>query len=130
MQWLQRFLAGRYGGDQLNNAILFLGVVLVLGLSFTGIPWLVLVAYVPLAVCLWRMFSRKTARRSYENAKFLKLWRPIPQFFRRTWARLKGSRQYKYFKCPQCGKALRAPRGKGKIAVTCRECGHQFITKV
>ena len=129
-QWLTRFLSGRYGGDQLNNALLIAGFVLMLLLSAVGNGWLLIIAYIPLALCLWRMFSRQIARRSYENAKFLKVWHPVAAFFRRTWARVKGSRQFRYFKCPQCKKSLRAPRGKGKISVTCPGCGHKFITKV
>lgn len=130
MQWLTRFLAGRYGSDQLNHALLITGFVLTALLSLTGSGWLMLLAYVPLALCLFRMFSRKIARRSYENARFLKIWHPVVAFFRRAWARIKGSRQYRYFKCPQCKQSLRAPRGKGKISVTCAGCGHKFITKV
>lgn len=130
MRWLQKFLYGRYGTDQLNTALLVTGIVLTMLLSLVGIPWLLVVAYIPLGVCIWRMFSRNRARRSYENVKFLRVWQPITLAFRRFFSRLKGMKTYRYFHCPKCRKAMRAPRGRGKISVTCRDCGHQFTTKV
>ena len=38
-------------------------------------------------------------------------------------------RQYKYLLCPQCTQRLRVPRGKGRIRVTCTNCGNVFETK-
>jgi DNA-directed RNA polymerase subunit RPC12/RpoP len=29
-------------------------------------------------------------------------------------------------KCPECGQKLRLPADKGKLRVTCSECGHKF----
>lgn len=29
--------------------------------------------------------------------------------------------------CPSCGKPLRTPLEKGRLKITCPECGHQFI---
>jgi len=43
-----------------------------------------------------------------------------------TWAEMK---QYKYLICPQCTQRLRVPRGKGKIRVTCTNCGNVFETR-
>ena len=43
-----------------------------------------------------------------------------------TWAELK---QYKYLICPQCAQRLRVPRGKGRIRVTCINCGNVFETR-
>ena len=47
--------------------------------------------------------------------------------FQRT--RFKERNTYKYFRCPQCKQKLRAPRGRGKIQVTCQKCHHVFQTK-
>ncbi|NCB05936.1 MAG: hypothetical protein EOM69_10520, partial [Clostridia bacterium] len=43
-----------------------------------------------------------------------------------TWAELK---QYKYLICPQCAQKLRVPRGKGRLRVTCTNCGNVFETR-
>jgi ribosomal protein L37AE/L43A len=37
---------------------------------------------------------------------------------------------YAIFKCPSCKQKLRAPKGRGKIQVTCSKCHNQFIKKV
>lgn len=36
--------------------------------------------------------------------------------------------KYEVVKCPSCSIKLRLPSGKGKLRVTCRECGHKFET--
>ena len=43
-----------------------------------------------------------------------------------TWSEM---RQYKYLICPQCAQRLRVPRGKGRIRVTCTNCGNVFETR-
>ena len=37
---------------------------------------------------------------------------------------------YTFFTCPKCKQELRAPKGKGKILVTCQNCGEKFEQKV
>ncbi len=76
-----------------------------------------------------RVFSRNVAKRQAENTRYLyrkqKILRKIASL-REQW---KNRNQYKYFKCPECGQKIRAPRNKGKIRVTCSKCKHVFITK-
>ena len=36
---------------------------------------------------------------------------------------------HKYFSCPKCKARLRAPRGKGRLRITCRTCGEVFEKK-
>ena len=36
---------------------------------------------------------------------------------------------YKLFNCPGCGTMMRVPEGKGKVRVTCRQCGRTFDKK-
>lgn len=53
------------------------------------------------------------------------------------WARLQRDRaahkkygkDFKFFKCPQCGHTLRVPKGKGKIKITCPNCSNRFEAK-
>ena len=50
--------------------------------------------------------------------------------WRARWrVKMEQRRQYKIFRCPSCGIKLRVPRGKGKIKVTCRQCGATFEKK-
>ncbi len=36
---------------------------------------------------------------------------------------------YNYFTCPKCRCALRVPKGKGKIQITCPKCGEKFLAQ-
>ena len=49
--------------------------------------------------------------------------REIDMELRRTMAQ---DKDHRYFKCPNCGQQLRVPKGKGKLNITCRNCGVSF----
>ncbi len=117
---LLRFMAGRYGTDQLNSVILWSGVILLLVSMFLD-GWLNfafwLLAYVCMGLALYRTFSRQTYKRYQENRRFQSLLE-----------RLKD-RDHRYFACPKCKQSVRVPKGKGKIAITCPKCREKFIKK-
>ena len=114
-------MAGRYGHDKLNSAMLWTGVVLaVVGLFVTALlPNLLLhmLAYALMGLSIFRTFSRNTYKRYRENRKFLMLV-----------DRLKD-RDHRYFECPRCRQPVRVPRGKGKIAISCPKCKEKFVKK-
>ena len=41
----------------------------------------------------------------------------------------KSDSTHRIYKCPNCKKPLRVPRGKGKILITCQHCGQKFEKK-
>ncbi len=127
-QMLARLMAGRYGGDQLN--IFLIVGYLILHTIFLLTRWIVLdaVALTLLLITLFRAFSRRLERRREENARFLRLTRPIQRWFHSLRTRA-GDREHRYFKCPNCGQQMRVPRGKGRITVHCRSCGATFEEK-
>lgn len=119
---LRHFMAGRYGSDKLNMAILGVAVACcILALFFTKIAIVYLVlntlSYVLMFVAIFRTLSRNTYKRYQENRKFLRL---IDRF---------KDREHRYFDCPKCRQPVRVPRGKGKIAITCPKCAEKFIRK-
>lgn len=114
---ISRFMYGRYGYDKLNMTLLITGLAITLLGNFTRLAVLTTLAWIPLILFLYRMFSRNVARRRQENQKFL-------QFFTRL-----RDRQNRYFSCPQCRQTVRVPRGRGKISIRCPKCGKQFIKK-
>ena len=128
MNFIQRLLYGRYGWDQLNFCLT--GTALVLYLLDLALDLSVL--YVLYLLCvvaaLYRMLSRNYARRRAENAKFLTVAGPAIRWFKlqRT---IHRDKEHRYFKCPNCGQQLRVPRGKGKVTITCRNCGASFQEK-
>ena len=124
-----RLFAGRNGIDQLNIALFVLAILCWIGSLFAPtsglanlLHWACLLAA---AFCCVRAFSQNLGRRQQENQKFLAMTRGFR--IGRNWrAKMEQKRQYKVFKCPSCGVKLRVPRGKGKIKVTCRQCGASF----
>lgn len=129
MNWLQRFMAGRYGSDQLNFALLVLCLLLSLISQITGLYVLLLISYLPLLIAIFRMLSRNIYKRRAENAWFLKLWTPVKTWFVQKFTMLRQSKQYRFFKCPSCRATVRVPRGKGKIQIRCPHCGNTFLKK-
>lgn len=114
----RRFMAGRNGVDTLAWVECLVGLALNLIGTFSGLAVFTILAYIPLVLAIFRIFSRDTARRYEENERFR-------QFF----SRIKGRRTYHYFKCPACKTRVRVPRGKGKIRITCPACRETFVKK-
>ncbi|MDE6107572.1 MAG: hypothetical protein K2F83_02720 [Oscillospiraceae bacterium] len=128
MNWLRRFMAGRYGPDQLNLALLVLCFALYLLSSLFRIQALNLLALLCLILSYFRLLSRNIPKRRAENAKFLEAVRPIVRWYNVKKCRSQD-KEHCYFKCPNCGQQLRVPKGKGKISITCRSCGVSFEKK-
>ena len=147
---LYRFMQGRNGIDALSRflnklslgcfiaAILFTFISAVClrhealsGASVFRILYFVFYGIGILLTVLWffRVFSRNVSKRQAENTRFLYRTQRMKSSFYSWKQQLKNSRQYKYFRCPNCRQKLRAPRHKGKIRVTCSKCAHVFITK-
>ncbi|MGO5095550.1 hypothetical protein ACTQ34_06960 [Agathobaculum sp. LCP25S3_E8] len=129
MDFLRRFMAGRYGSDQLNNALLLLGLVLIVVEWISRWRWVGIFVLALLILCYFRMFSRNIQARYAENQWFLRRWGPVSNRLRNMLARFRDRKTHRYFKCPQCKQRLRVPRGRGKINITCPHCHHQFIRK-
>ena len=116
---LQRFMAGRYGTDKLNMAILCAG------LFFTFLSTLIpvnsvkllftTIAYIFMFLAIFRTLSRNVYKRYEENRKFL-------MFFQKL-----KDKDHRYYNCPRCHQQVRVPKGKGKISITCPKCQEKFI---
>ena len=113
-----RFMTGRNGVDQLSWFLLIMGVVINLIGSFARLPIIQLLEYITLVQTLYRTCSRNVPKRYAENQKFT-------QFF----ARIKGRKNYCYFKCPSCKTQVKVPKGKGTIRITCPSCKEKFVKK-
>lgn len=127
MNPFRNFMLGRYGTDQLTLALLILGIIFTFIGDALDIIILTLLSYIIFGACAFRMLSRNTSVRQSENIKFLKFWNPIDAWLKVKFSEIKNIKNYKYFKCPNCKQSLRVPRGKGKIAITCKKCNTKFI---
>ena len=128
-QKLAAFMVGRHGPDNLGMFTLLSGLVASLLGSFTGIGLFSLVGFALYVTTVFRMLSRNNTKRIEENRKYIDLtsnWKlKSSQFIKR----MKNSKDYKYFKCPNCKVLLRMKRGSGERDITCVRCGHQFKQK-
>lgn len=116
---LRKFMAGRYGTDKLNMAILctglgftFLSMLIpfaTIKLLFTTISY----GFMILAIC--RSLSRNIYKRYDENRKFLLFFQKLKD------------KDHRYYNCPRCHQQVRVPKGKGKIAISCPKCKEKFI---
>ncbi len=133
MNRLRQLMAGRHGIDELNIAILATALFISLVGSF--LPPLVYfimqtVSFILLGLAFFRMFSKNRARRTYENTRFLVIYNPIRDWFVLQKNRFVNRKTHVYFRCPNCKKSLRVPKGIGKVNITCPTCKEKFIRKV
>ena len=124
-----RFMSGRYGTDQLNNAMLWTALIMTLIGSIAKLTILSLMADALLIVMFIRMFSKDRYKRQHENQVFLQRTYKITKAVTEWANRMKNSKKYRYFTCPKCKKRLRVPRGVGNITITCKGCGNKFDKK-
>ena len=126
---MQRFMAGRYGNDQLKQFIFIVAIISMVleiitrqSLFYTLTLVLLILAYV-------RVFSRNINKRYEENMKFLQKKDAILNKFRKQKYYAAQRRNYHIYTCPQCKQKIRIPKGKGKISITCPKCRTSFIKK-
>jgi hypothetical protein len=122
MNWFKKFMAGRYGSDQLSTALLVLSILLTVIGDLAGMQLLVFFGYIPLVLGIYRIFSKDIAKRRMENYKFSIFISPVYSWFNKTVNRAKDSKTHKYYNCPKCNTKLRVPKGKGKLVITCPKC--------
>lgn len=126
---LIRFMQGRHGPDNLGMFTLFTGLGCSIIGSITGVGILSLLGMGLYIWTLFRLFSKNNDKRIEENRKYISLtsgWKTKSSQFVK---RLKNSREYRYFRCPNCKLLLRMKRGSGEKEVTCARCKHQFRFK-
>ena len=131
--WLLRVMAGRNGADQLSRFLsIFTVALLVLslftaGTGLSGVLWAL-----GLFCLLWgtfRSFSRNLGKRQAENAAYLRLTSRLRNACQGALSRFRQRKDYRFFRCPSCRNWLRVPRNKGRIQITCRQCGERFTRK-
>lgn len=129
MNGFRNFMSGRYGTDQLTLSLLILGMALTFLANAFDWHAVTIFTYVIFFACIYRTMSKNISARQTENIKFLKLYNPAKAWLIGKYNIVKSLKYYKFFKCPYCKQEIRAPRGRGKISVTCQKCKNKFIQK-
>lgn len=129
MQGLKQFLSGIYGSDALNQVLMILGMILLAVASFFHGPILIGLAFLPIAIAMFRTLSHEHARRNVENRAFLKFWRPIERRLVLFYTFVIDRGRFQYQPCPHCQQLLRLPKTKQNLNVTCPKCKTKFQIK-
>lgn len=124
---LQRFMYGRYGIDGLGNFIIWTAVALMILSWFIPGPVLGTVSLVLLFWGYFRMFSRNVQKRYQENCVYYRYVNKVKDFFKKQKSYMQQRKTHHIYKCPQCKQKIRIPKGKGRVAITCKRCGTEFI---
>lgn len=110
--------------DILSSVLSWIAVITVAVSCFIPVPLVrSIVSSVSLAVFIYayyRVFSRNITKRRAENIAFI-------GFFTRKKLRFQQRKTHKFYSCPKCKAMLRVPKGRGKIEITCKQCGTQFV---
>lgn len=122
-------MAGRYGVDQLSMLLLVISIIFSISSRFVNSRIISIVFILTAGLAYYRIFSKDISKRYQENMKLLKVWNPIKNKFNNKIKRVKNSKDYRHFKCSNCDKTLRVPRGKGKVSITCPNCKTVIIKK-
>jgi hypothetical protein len=120
---------GRYGNDALTNFLLILGLILMIISCLPHLGWVYFLSAAVLAWSLMRSFSRKLDRRRRELDRYLRIQKPIVNFFKLMRNKWRDRKTHVYFKCKKCKAVLRVPKGKGSIIVTCTRCKDRIEKK-
>lgn len=128
---IQKVLVGRYARmDQLNTLLMRTSLILLLLNLFLPTS---IALWFAVALLLWlnyRFFSKRIYPRSNENTRYTTMMQQLKKKGNLTKEKINSRKIYTFFKCPNCHQQLRAPKGKGKIKVTCSTCKEQFTKKV
>lgn len=136
------FNSNHSGADELSVTLIVVGILLILAYPIFTLDYVRMIfiaaGVILIVLALMRSLSTNVAKRRHENDTFLSIFGGTGSDERRREKEEKKARKqrrkenekiYAYFFCPKCRKELRVPRGKGKIKITCPNCGEQFVRK-
>ena len=119
-------MMGRYGTDEYAKFLLTVTLVLCILTLFIRNWFMYLLTALAFAWSYYRILSKNFERRREENERFRALEARIGRWCRVQKRKFDGRREYRFFKCPNCGQQVRVPRDKGRIRITCPKCHTQF----
>ena len=122
---LAQMMVGRYGFDQFSRDLLAYGMILSVCDMFMPGNIVKLAGSFLIGFAIYRMFSRNHVKMHAQ----LEWYRTCVDLPLRGWLN-RDRKNYTYFKCPTCKQIQKAPKGRGRIRVTCHRCGNVFEKKV
>lgn len=125
--YLQNFMRGRYGIDQMSQTLFIIALVCIVLAMFSGNVLLEFLGIGVFVYADYRALSRNVSARRAENARYEQMVRDIKEKIHPSGA----DKTHRVFICPNksCGQKIRVPKGKGKIEITCPKCGEKFVKR-
>ena len=143
------FFSGRNGADELSVTLVVISVIVFLAAPIFDEKYIqgifLLLGGILFVLGILRSLATNIGKRRHENQVFLDLFRTETKEEKerrkreeeekrereklRKERRKEEEKTHAFFRCPQCGKELRVPKGKGKIKIRCPNCSHEFIRK-
>lgn len=119
---MQNFMNGRNGYDEIGKDISGFSIILYIISLFLKSQILYGISMIGILYSIFRIFSKNLYTRRSENQQYIKR----KYRFR---SRLEMKKEYRIFKCKDCERRIRVPRGKGKVEITCPVCGRKIIRR-
>lgn len=123
--WLQ----GRYGTDELNRAITWTAVFLLLISVLSGQGIFYSAGFVLILWSIFRSFSKNIYKRREERQWWLNKTAAVKSWLSLQKRKWHDRKEYKYFRCKNCKTVMRVPRGKGRVKMNCRKCHSEMEGK-
>ncbi len=106
---LQRFMAGRYGVDKMNQVLSVCSLILIVFGIFFKVSLLYWVGLAVINYIYFRMLSKDIPRRYAENQAFLQQYYRLTGWFTGKKQSMERNNGYRIYKCPQCRQKVRVP---------------------
>lgn len=132
VQWIQKmlfYMNGRYGIDELSKVLLMLGLIINVLSNFVGGMILSAIGIALIAYAVLRILSKEKTNRYKEYRYYIAMKQNVMTKIQKLKNKQAQRKVYKFYTCSECKKAIRVPKGKGKIKITCPSCKNQFIKK-
>lgn len=126
---IQQWMQGRYGMDELSNALSIVSLAFLIFSLFPSMRLLYLPAILLMLCSCIRCYSKNLAKRQAERAAFLRVTGRIKNWFTLQRNKWRDRKTYRYFRCKDCKATLRVPKGKGKILIHCPKCHSELEAK-
>ena len=126
---VRSFMNGRYGLDELSKFLVISGMIMMVLSSVFNVRILYYLSAVLYVVGFVRCFSFNFYSRQRERTIYLSVKKKFSDRLKLYKKIFAERRQFKYFKCKNCGAYWRVPKGRGKVEISCRNCKTKMIKK-
>ncbi len=123
-------MSGRYGMDQLNTSLFIIDLALIILNNFITSSIVSSFILIVTFFAMYRLYSRDISKRTLENKKFRKLWKPVRRNLSLLRLRIREVKTHRFRVCPNCKVVIRTSRKRGSRVIRCSRCKTEFKTHI